>query len=150
MAATSIWGVSPRDSIEAECARRGRGAVVAGCVTLLRGGRVDDGLVYALAGPAAESVLAGRDKPYWFRVWGARGLLWAWGGGAPDDVAAAVTAAVADEHWRVREMAAKVVAAHAVDEALSAVSAAAEHDDNVRVRAAATRALHALTTAREA
>jgi hypothetical protein len=164
MAAASIWGVTPRESIEAECARRGRTAVVEGCVKLLRGARVDDALVYALAGPPAAAVLAGRDKPYWFRVWGARGLLWAWDGAAADgtattepsasaaDTAAltaaftdAVTAALSDEHWRVREMAAKVVAAHAVDKALSAVSARAD-DPNPRVRAAAARALVALAS----
>jgi hypothetical protein len=33
---TGSWGVTPRASIEAECARRGRDAVVADCRELLR------------------------------------------------------------------------------------------------------------------
>jgi len=54
---------------------------------------------------------------YWLRVWGARGLLWAW-----DDAAAPATiAALDDDAWRVREMAAKVVGRHLVDDAIPAL-----------------------------
>jgi hypothetical protein len=54
------WGMTPRRSVEGECVRRGRDQVVAGCITLLigRDGDVDDGLIVALGGPAAEQVLA--------------------------------------------------------------------------------------------
>jgi HEAT repeat protein len=105
----------------------------------LLGRRVDDQLVLVLGGTHAEAVLAGRDKPYWLRVWGARGLLWAY-----DDVAeAALITALGDEHWRVREMACKVVARHEVGAAFDAVSLQRE-DEIARVRAAAARALSRL------
>ena len=138
-----VWALTPQQSIEAECARRGRGAVVAGCMAILDGGNFDDALVLALGGPAAEQVLDGREggrDGYWPRVWAARGLLYAWS----DDAAPAVIAALADDSWRVREMAARVVARHQVGDALSAV--AALRDDPVqRVRAAAERAVRSLT-----
>jgi hypothetical protein len=137
------WGMTPRQSIEAECSRRGREAVVRGCIALLRGETADDDLVLALGGPAARGVLEGREggrDGYWPRVWAARGLLHAWDDGA----AGALAAAAADESWRVRELVAKVVAAHAVDGALTAVLELRE-DPVPRVRAAAQRALQRLT-----
>ena len=58
-----------------------------------------------------------------------------------DDVAtAAVIAASSDESWRVREMIAKVAAAHGVEEAVPAL-AAMMSDPVPRVRRAAERAL---------
>ena len=141
----SHWGTSPRASIEAECARRGRDAVVAGCEDLVRGGRVDDDLLIALAGPAATPFLGGteRDDDYWMRVWGLRGLLHVWDDGAADGV----RNALGDEHWRVREMALKVTAKHAVDDALDEV-VVLRTDENARVRSAAERAVVALATRR--
>jgi hypothetical protein len=141
MSATSKWGLTPRQSIEAECARRGKDAVVAGCLDLLAGREIDPGLVMALGGPAARRVITGEDKQYWLRVWAARGLLWAW-----DDTAGpSITTALRDEHWRVREMACKVIARHQVGDALPVV--AELRDDPVpRVRAAAARTLVLLTT----
>jgi hypothetical protein len=137
-----VWGLTPRQSIEAECARRGKDAVVAGCVDLLAGGDTDPDLVIALGGPAAPRVVSGENKRYWLRVWGARGLLWAW-----DDVAvASVTAALGDDHWRVREMACKVIARHQVGDALP-VLAALGGDPVPRVRGAAARAVVLLTDA---
>jgi HEAT repeat protein len=141
----SNWGVTPRASIDAECRRRGRSELVAGCIDLLNGRPADDRLVVALGGPAAEQVLAGKDggkDGYWPRVWAARGLLHAW---APE-ATGAIVHATGDESWRVREMAAKVVARHRVGNALDAV--AGLRDDPVpRVRAAAERALAILTDA---
>ena len=114
-----------------------------GCIDLLAGRDADPDLVIALGGPAAPRVVSGENKQYWLRVWGARGLLWAW-----DDVAvASVTAALSDDHWRVREMACKVIARHHVGDALTA--GAELRDDPVpRVRSAATRAVLLLTQAR--
>lgn len=144
MAARSLWGVSPRESIHAECARRGTDAVVAGCIELLRGGESDEGLLLALAGPGTARVLngtyGGGGGRYWLRVWGARGLLWAW----DDAASAAVIEALDDESWRVREMAAKVVARHLVGDALAVVDELTS-DPTPRVRAAATRAVVLLT-----
>jgi hypothetical protein len=138
----SIWGITPRQSIEAECARRGTEAVVAGCVRLIGGGTVDAGLVAALAGPAAPRFLEDRPDRYWLRVWGLRGLLWAW----DDSAAPAVQAGLADEAWRAREMAAKVVAKRLIGDALPAVERLRQ-DPVPRVRAAAERTVRVLTRA---
>ncbi|MGZ4749687.1 MAG: hypothetical protein ACXVYU_01330 [Oryzihumus sp.] len=59
MPARSIWGVTPREHIEAECARRGRDAVVADCLALLDGAE-DPALVLSLAGPGARKYLDGQ------------------------------------------------------------------------------------------
>jgi len=68
--------------------------------------------------------------------------LWAWDDSALD----AVSVALSDQAWRVREMAAKVVARHLLGDALPAV--AELRDDPVpRVRAAANRAVARLTQA---
>jgi hypothetical protein len=138
-------GWTPRQSVQIECARRGADQVVAGCVALLRGQDTDDGLVMALGGPMGRAVIFDGPRQrnqYWRRVWGARGLLYAWHDSAGD----AVVEALADAHWRVREMAAKVVARHGVEAGLEAC--AGLHDDPVpRVRAAAERAVVRLTAA---
>jgi len=51
--------------------------------------------------------------------------------------------ALADRHWRVREMAAKVVARHGITR-LAAETSVLVDDPNHRVRAAAARALRAV------
>ena len=135
--------MTPRQSIEAECKRRGKPALTAGCIDLLEGREVDDGLVLALGGAAAEYVLSGHEggkSGYWPRVWAARGLLHAW----DDSATRAIIRAATDDAWRVREMAAKVVARHRIDDALSAI-ADLQDDPVSRVRSAAGRALVALT-----
>ncbi len=146
MPATSGWELTPRQSVASECGRRGTDQVIDGCVALLRGRDVDDDLILALAGPAGLVVIHDGPKQrnqYWRRVWGARGLLYAFDERATD----AVIGALRDEHWRVREMAAKVITKHKLDAALGAV--AGLRDDPVpRVRAAGERALVTLTAAR--
>jgi hypothetical protein len=141
MPSRSLWGLTPRESIELECARRGTADVVAGCVGLLRQQQADDALVFAIGGPGARSVLDGGQQ-YWLRVWAARALLYAW-----DDMAReAMLDALTDEAWRVREMAAKVVARRLLGEALAAV-AALRQDPVARVRLAAERVTAILTAA---
>lgn len=138
----SHWGLTPRQSIEAECRRRGREAMVDGCIRLLERHEADVPLLLALSGPGGQKFLDGdqHGDTYWLRVWALRGLLWVW----DDRATAAVVAAVDDEHWRVREMALKMVARHRLDEALDAT--ASRRDDAVeRVRQAAVRALVRLT-----
>lgn len=132
-------GSTPKQRIHAECERRGRAALIAGCVDLLEGRRVDDDLLAALAGPAALAILEGREggrSGYWPRVWAARGLLHAW----DDSATTAVIRGASDESWRVREMVAKVVAAHGVHDAWPVVAVLA-NDPVIRVRRAAERAL---------
>ena len=143
--AGSEWA-TPRQGIQAECRRRGKPAVVSGCIDLLEGREADDGLILALGGPPAEYVLTGREggkAGYWPRVWAARGLLHAW----DDRATAAIIRATADDAWRVREMAAKVIARHRIGDALQA-AAELRNDDVPRVRAAAERAVAALTASR--
>ena len=145
MPARPVWELTPRQSVEIECARRGTANVAAGCVALLQGRDVDDDFILALGGPGGQKVLddgPAQRNQYWRRVWGARGLLYAWA----DEAEGVVIAALADEHWRVREMAAKVVAKRGIGAALDSV--AALHDDPVpRVRTAAERAIVLLTAA---
>lgn len=137
----SAWRLTPKQSIEAECARRGRCAVNAGCARLIDGDDTDAGLIMVLGGPAAAKFFDGHmhDDVYWLRVWGTRGLLWAWDGSRP----AAVATALGDEAWRVRELAVKVVARHRLDEHLATV-AQLRADPVPRVAAAAHRAVTVL------
>ena len=137
MAQRTTSGDGPREWIEAECARRGKDAFVADCVAVLRGG-TDPDIIRVLAGSATERFFDGAEHldTYWFRVWALRGLLWAYEPAADG----AVCDALSDDSWRVREMAAKVVAKHLVRGASSAV--ARLRDDPVpRVRLAAERAV---------
>jgi hypothetical protein len=135
----SRWGVTPRESIEAETARRGKASLVAGCIALLAGDYfADPPLVLALGGPGARKFFNGKphDDDYWFRVWALRGLLWVW-----DDVAVgAVRRALDDPSWRVREMALKVVARHRLGDLLEA-AATLRDDPDERVRTTAQRAV---------
>jgi HEAT repeats len=140
-----VWDLTPRQSVEQECARRGEADVVACCMILLAGGDVDRPFIFAIGGPAAESVLGPhprQDQRYFLRVWAARALLYAW----DDSAQAAVLAALADESWRVREMAAKVVARRRLGDALPIVAEMSD-DRVVRVRQAAARATAILTAA---
>lgn len=109
------------------------------CVGLLDGD-IDPALVEDVGGESAPYVLGGHEggpDGYWPRTWALRAFLYAW-----DQVAEpAVVAACSDDHWRVREMAAKVIAARMTSSA--AAPAALERlaaDDNTRVCAAAERA----------
>lgn len=135
--------LTPRERIRAECARRGKDAVLQDCLALLDGS-TDPELTRSLAARGAEKFFDGQqhDDTYWFRVWALRGLLWSWDARASGHVVRALD----DEAWRVREMAAKVVARHLVGEATTSV--AARRDDPVpRVRRAAERALVRLAEA---
>jgi hypothetical protein len=135
----SQWGQTPRESVLDECRKHGTKHVVAQCVEILSGGDIDEATLFALAGPAADSVLAGREGGpggHWPRVWAMRGLLYAWN----ESAIPVVLAGTSDENWRVREMSAKVVARHQVLDAVGAMTSLLD-DSTPRVRAAAERAL---------
>jgi HEAT repeat protein len=129
--------------VEALAAEIGNSLVIARCIDLLGGRDVEPKVIFALGGPPARwAVDGGAAGPdYWLRVWALRGLLWVW----TDEATAAVLAAMNDEAWRVREMAAKVAARNLVDDALPRLLGL--RDDSVpRVRVAATRAIKTLTS----
>lgn len=120
----------PKVRIERACAVFGHRAVALWCADLLAERPVGAG------SPSIEWLGDGDWPTYWYRVWGARGLLYVWDGEVQPDVVSALR----DPQWRVREMAAKVVRAQRLTEAADAVAAVA--DDRVeRVRSAALRAL---------
>jgi hypothetical protein len=136
---SSRWGLTPRQSVEAECRRKGTKNVVARCVDILTGGEVDVDTLHALAGPHATLVLEGGEgglEGYWPRVWAMRGLLYAWN----DSATSVVIAGASDESWRVREMSARVVARHQLADAVEEMVVLRD-DDIPRVREAAERAL---------
>ena len=93
--------------------------------------------VLFLGGAAGQSILDDGTswKPYWTRVWGARGLLYVW----HDEVAPVVLRRLADEHWRVAEMCLKVSARRELPCGEDAVRLASH--ELPRVRATAARAL---------
>lgn len=126
-------GAHPRTLLASAVDQLGEREVVAWCCRLILGQeRAEDPDLAWLGG--TEDWL-----PYWRRVWGARGLLYAW----HEDALEATAAALTDEHWRVREMGLKVVRAHDLTE-LTGEAAGLRDDDNARVRAAAERALRTI------
>jgi hypothetical protein len=142
---TGVWGVTPRQSIDRECARRGVSEVVSHCVAILNGREADDDFLLVLAGPAAEPVisgLAGGKDGHWPKVWAMRALLYAW----EDRASSVVIGGTSDDAWRVREMALKVVARHRLEEGLEP-ALGLQQDGVRRVRAAAERAVQILVAA---
>jgi hypothetical protein len=141
MAAKPIASMTPRDRVESEVARRGPAAVADDCIALLRGS-TDLKHLRSVAGAGANKYFDGKEHHdlYWFRVWALRGLLWSWDPRAEAEVCRALS----DEAWRVREMAAKVVARHLVGEAGPALAALTD-DPVPRVRQAAEHARVRLT-----
>lgn len=136
---SDLAATTPRERLTAACRQRGEREVVAGCVAALGGRRVPDDFLLLIGGAPALPVLEGREggpRGHWPRVWGARGLLYVWS----DEATPVLVRATEDPYWRVREMAAKVVARHVVADALEAVGLLCE-DPVPRVRAAAERAV---------
>lgn len=136
---------SPQVRVQALCAVRGEASVAAGCAEILRTGSwADRELLIVLGGRVAvgeyaRTEPAKSDLSYWAPTWAARGLLYAW----TEAAGPVVVGALAHEAWRVREMAAKVVAVREVGSAGDAVAALVD-DPVPRVRAAAARALGAV------
>lgn len=129
---------TPRLRIEGACARLGRSEVVRRCRVVLAGGASDPDFLITLGGPAAVRYLNDGQpdhQAYWLRVWATRGLLWA----GPGDDITPLRDALADEHWRVREMACRVAMRHSIGDLLDRV-ASLEADPIKRVRSAAARA----------
>ena len=141
---------TPAHRVRALAARIGQGETASWCAELLAGRVAHDdpdrpplAWLGGAGTPYVEERLEVGEFEYWPRVWGARGLLHVWPVPAERVVTAAVVAALADPAWRVREMAAKVVARHEVGEAAEALMPCAT-DPVARVRAASVRALGAV------
>ncbi len=114
--------MTPVERVAAASDRWGDGEVVLRCIRLLgqppgavpKGGELELALV--LGGLRDRDWFAGGKPPghrYWARVWAARAMRYVW----DDSAAPTVLAALGDEHWRVREMAAKVVGDREIGEA---------------------------------
>lgn len=102
---------------------------------LLSGSEVDHDAIQQM-----RAWLAGGKPPghrYWARVWACRALLYVWA----DHAGPAVVAALDDDHWRVRELAGKVITKREVPDAADMLATLAGGDPVPRVRAAACRAL---------
>lgn len=136
-----VQSSTPRQRIGAAAEREGESAFVRRCLDLLTGRVVEADLIEILGGDSAPAVLVGRAggvHGYWVRTWALRAFLYAW----DPEAEAEVVASCQDEHWRVREMAAKVLAKRGVtsesgEKALEKLAT----DEHERVRRAARRAL---------
>jgi hypothetical protein len=138
----SIWGLTLRESIGAACHRLGEKNVVDSCVRIINDRDMDAEFGFVLSGPHSQAVLNGAEggvSGRWPRTWALRALLYAWDSCAEP----AVLVCLDDDSWRVREMAAKVVARRHLGDALYHV-AALQNDEVPRVRAAAQRAITTL------
>lgn len=124
--------------LAAAVAEFGEDAVVLRSLSLLAGNNEGEDFLLYVGGEHARGVIEGAPVLYWPELWGTRALLYVWN----DTAIPAVTAALDNQAWRVREMAARVAAARElpVADALAALLT----DDVARVRAAAARALGAV------
>ncbi|MDO9381153.1 MAG: HEAT repeat domain-containing protein [Nocardioidaceae bacterium] len=136
-------GANPRVLVAEAVEVYGRHATIDTCLASLEGMLDFDRLPVPLTFLAGDSAvyqmerghLEERVQTHWPRTWGARGLLYVW----EDYAEPAVVASLADEHWRVREMAAKVVLLHEVGTAADALLSLVV-DEEPRVQVAAIRA----------
>jgi hypothetical protein len=124
--------------LAAAAAEYGEDAVVLRCLSLLAGNNEGEDFLLYVGGDHARGILDGAPVLYWPELWGTRALLYVWN----DSAATAVAAALENQAWRVREMAARVAAARQLDVAPALTTLLT--DDVPRVRAAAARALGAV------
>jgi HEAT repeat protein len=131
--------VSPRDLLALLEREIGETEAAQACADLLAADDPHDEVevLLFLGGTAGQSVLDGGEwRPYWARVWAARGLLYVW----TEEATPVVVRRLGDEHWRVAEMCVKVSAKREIGAAGPGVAALASHE-LPRVRAAVIRAL---------
>jgi HEAT repeat protein len=147
-------GLHPRALVAQACAQLGREAVAEWCVSLLEDRIAPDdprqpSLAWIGGGPAAAALRTGRlarpDQSHWPRVWAVRALRYAW---APE-AAPAITRALTDSSWRVRETAAKLATIQELAESVELL-ASLTADEVARVRAASVRGLGAMAESEHA
>ncbi|MCU1579588.1 MAG: repeat protein [Rhodoglobus sp.] len=119
----------------------GEAVVVRRCISLLAGNNEGEDFLLFVGGDHARGILDGAPVLYWPELWGTRALLYVW----DDSAEEAVSAAMANQAWRVREMGARVAAARKLRQ-FSAVVSALLTDEVARVRATAARSLGELGT----
>lgn len=124
-----------KDRLAAAVERYGDARVIDRSLSLLAGKDEGDDFLLFVGGSHAQGILDGAPVLYWPELWGARALLHVW----RDSAAPSILDATTNPAWRVREMSARVIAAHS----LAATSELTEllTDDVPRVRIAAARAL---------
>ena len=104
--------------------RWGEADVVAKAIELAGGVHVAEEYLLVVGGDHAKGILEGAPVLYWPELWGVRALLYVWDDSAVD----AVTGALHNQAWRVREMAARVAAARGLRRRAGAHRAAAGRD----------------------
>ncbi len=124
--------------IAAAVAELGESAVARRAISLIAGNNEGEEFLLVVGGEHAQGILDGAPVLYWPELWGTRALLYVWDVSATE----AVTAALHNQAWRVREMAARVAAVRALEVAPALVGMLV--DETPRVRSAAARALGAL------
>jgi len=124
--------------LAAAVAEYGEAAVVLRCLSLLAGNNEGEDFLLYVGGEHAKGILDGAPVLYWPELWGTRALLYVWN----DTAIPAVTAALENQAWRVREMAARVAAVRELPVATQLEGLLT--DDVARVRASAARALGAV------
>lgn len=128
----------PKRRIEAAVKRYGEWEVVDRAISLIAGNNEGNDFLLYVGGDHAQGILDGAPALYWPELWGLRSLLYVWDKTAET----AVIGALHDSAWRVREMAARVVAARELQAATELRKNLA--DRTPRVRIAAARALAAV------
>lgn len=121
-------------------AEYGENTVVLRCLSLLAGNNEGEDFLLYVGGEHARGILEGAPVLYWPELWGTRALLYVWN----DSAVLAVTAALNNQAWRVREMATRVAAARGLD--VAPILTELLTDEVARVRAAAARALGTVGT----
>ncbi len=135
-------GVALDDSTEERLAtavtKLGEAEVVTRAIALVGGFNSGEEFLLVVGGRHAQGILGGAPPLYWPELWGMRALLYVW----DDSAAPAVTAALSNQAWRVREMATRVAATRSLPVAETLIALTA--DEVARVRASAARALGAV------
>lgn len=121
--------------LAAAVAEYGENTVVLRSLSLLAGNNEGEDFLLYVGGEHARGILDGAPVLYWPELWGTRALLYVWN----DSAVLAVTAALNNQAWRVREMATRVAAARKLD--VEPILTELLTDEVPRVRAAAARAL---------
>jgi len=137
---------TPQQRTRDGVAQFGVTATIDACVEVLDTGLPIDGeLAFVLGDRHAEHELARTappqvDQSYWWPTWALRTLLHLDPGSLSQDAERAVVESLGHWHWRPREMASKVVAAHEIGAAADVLVELLD-DETPRVRVAALRGL---------